>query len=141
MPCYPVGPHASQAGLGDGTTPCAHRRAEAPQVSEGRRAGDARSEVQGDLALLHGVLTVPRAEREFHNLLALRSLGIPAVEPLACGHSGRWILYHRSFLITREFMGAVNLKTWMKAVLKGKPHAFSRDEIRTALPETPLQGP
>ena len=83
--------------------------------------------------LLHGILTVPRAEREFHNLLALRSLGFPAVEPLACGHSGFWILYHRSFLITREFAGATSLKTWLKACTRGKPVDFSAAEIREAM--------
>ncbi|HZN58279.1 MAG TPA: lipopolysaccharide kinase InaA family protein [Planctomycetota bacterium] len=83
--------------------------------------------------LLHGILTVPRAEREFHNLLALRSLGFPAVEPLACGHSGFWILYHRSFLVTREFEGAVSLKSWMKSHLKGKAVDFTPEEVRGAL--------
>ncbi len=83
--------------------------------------------------LLHGIVTVPRAERELHNLLALRSLGFPAVEPLACGHSGFWILYHRSFLITREFSGAVSLKTWLKSRLKGKPVDFSPEEIQGAM--------
>jgi hypothetical protein len=78
-------------------------------------------------------LTVPRAEREFHNLLALRSLGFPAVEPLACGHSGFWILYHRSFLVTREFEGAVSLKSWMKSHLKGKAVDFTPEEVRGAL--------
>lgn len=78
---------------------------------------------------LHGILTVPRAEREFHNLLALRSLQFPAVEPLACGHSGFWILYHRSFLITREFTGAVNLKLWAKGQYSG----IRRAELEKAL--------
>jgi hypothetical protein len=84
-------------------------------------------------ALLHGFLTVPRAERELHNLFALRSLGMSAVEPLACGHSGFWILYHRSFLITRELQGAVNLKAWMKARLKGRPTDLTPDEIERAM--------
>lgn len=83
--------------------------------------------------LLHGILTVPRAEREFHNLLALRSLKFPAVEPLACGHSGLWILYHRSFLITREFLGAVSLKAWMKDRSRGKPLPFTPNELEPAL--------
>ncbi|MBI4605569.1 MAG: hypothetical protein HY721_26695 [Planctomycetes bacterium] len=78
---------------------------------------------------LHGLVTVPRAEREFHNLLALRSLGFPAVEPLACGHSGLWILYHRSFLITRELTGATNLKLWAK----GRRPDISRDEVKEAM--------
>ena len=83
--------------------------------------------------LLHGFLTVPRAEREFHNLLALRSLGFPAVEPLACGHSGLWILYHRSFLITREFSGATSLKSWLKARSRGKPVELTAAEIGEAM--------
>lgn len=83
--------------------------------------------------LLHGFLTVPRAEREFYNLHALRSLGCPAVEPLACGHSGMGIFYHRSFLITREFAGAVSLKAWMKARSRQQPVDFTAAEIEVAL--------
>jgi hypothetical protein len=78
---------------------------------------------------LHGFLTVPRAEREFYNLLLLRSLGFPAVEPLAFGHSGFWILYHRSFLITREVSEAINLKSWSRK----QRSAFSQEEVERAL--------
>ena len=58
-------------------------------------------------------------------MVALRSLGFPVVEPLAFGHSGLGILYHRSFLITREFSGSVNLKRWAR----GEQNGISREEM------------
>ena len=129
LPPAPRSQRASQNGLpgnGGGT-------ATATRVAQAKAGLVLKEERYPFPTFLHGFLTVPRAEREFHNLLALRSLGCPAVEPLACGHSGFGIFYHRSFLITRELEGAVSLKAWMKARAKQKPVELTPEEIEEAL--------
>ncbi|MEO6598111.1 MAG: lipopolysaccharide kinase InaA family protein, partial [Planctomycetota bacterium] len=47
----------------------------------------------------------PRGEREANNLLRAQSLGLPVVEPLACGTATDGDM-QRSFLITRTVHGA-----------------------------------
>lgn len=62
-----------------------------------------------------GPFSGPNSEREFHNLRTLRMLGVPAVEPLCCGTSGFGPFVSRSFLLTREFSGAIDLRDWSDA--------------------------
>ena len=63
---------------------------------------------------LSGILVPPRTDREFRNLATLRSLGFPAVEPVACGRSGAACFHRRAFLVTREFPAARSLKAWSR---------------------------
>jgi hypothetical protein len=63
---------------------------------------------------LSGLAGPARTDREFRNLFALRALGFPAVEPIACGRSGAWIFPGSTFLITREFAGSTSLKAWSR---------------------------
>ena len=63
---------------------------------------------------LKGLFTEASSVREFRNLLALRALGFPVVEPLAHGVSGLGPFTLETFLITREFAGATDLRDWIK---------------------------
>ncbi len=81
-------------------------------------------------AILRGLGSTPRVVREFSNLVLLRSMGCPAVEPLAYGVAGMRPLYSRSFLITAEFSGAQTLKEW-----SSNPSGLAPDRgaVRTAM--------
>lgn len=67
----------------------------------------------------------PRVLREFENLRRLQQLGVPAIEPLACGWSGVWPNAQHTFLVTRTLIGAGTLKAWSPDA----PGALSRDEV------------
>lgn len=80
------------------------------------------------------ILRPAKARLEFENALALRRLGIPAVEPLACGTTaGR--LPGVSVLITRDQPGTTSLLTFLEERLPALPAAeagaIRRQVVRT----------
>lgn len=89
-----------------------------------------KEERYGFPAILLGPAARPRVLREFRNLTVLRSLGCPAVEPLACGTSGWGPFYRHSFLITAEFARARTLKDWTQG---SSAAALTRRDVVEAL--------
>ena len=57
-----------------------------------------------------------RGENEFLNLLHLRALGVPAVEPVAWGvERNLWGMVRSSFVITRFVEGCEDLRSWQRS--------------------------
>jgi hypothetical protein len=79
-----------------------------------------KTEVYPVTSLGQRLFSTPRAYREFENLECLQRLGVPVAEPVACGWSGTWPIFKRSFLLAREVEGAHKLKGWT-GVGRGEP--------------------
>lgn len=80
--------------------------------------------------IILGLVARPRVLREFRNLAVLRSIGCPAVEPLAVGVIGWGPFYRDSFLITAEFARAQTLKDWSRS---SPAAALARGDVAAAL--------
>jgi len=80
-----------------------------------------------------GLAASPRALSELRNLVLLRSLGFPAVEPFACGWAAVCGLPTRSFLLLEDFAGSLSLKEWARAGSADNPSGIAREGIMEAL--------
>ncbi len=58
-------------------------------------------------------LRKPRVVREMLNLADLHRLGVPATVPVACGWAREGLRYGTTFLITREVLDSMALKSWV----------------------------
>lgn len=75
-----------------------------------------------------------KAQAEFHGLAYCRTLGVPAVEPVACGTlRTRGGLVRTCFLMTRHLSDAVSLRDWLKEGLANE--MAGKDKVGVLLRE------